>query len=287
MTSVSIGMPVYNAEKYLDGALAALSTQTFSDLRIIISDNASTDTTPDIISAWAARDARITHHRQSENIGAMANFEWVLRRAESPWFMFAAYDDLWSPNYVEVLYSAAMKKPGIKLAASQIVLMDNDGRKGRRSLFYDPICDHVGLHRIRVLLKRACSSWIYGLFSREALITAWDASSRFKYTWARDYLVLLPILLSGDVTGNNDAVFYQRETGISDVKYKPKSLDAQKDIFRTFLRESMRILQDVQPTKLGQLALLPSLLSYTNSHAWKLRRLIRSELKEILMISGK
>lgn len=287
MTSVSIGMPVYNAEKYLDEALASLASQTFSDLHIIISDNASTDATPDIISTWAARDPRITFYRQSENIGAKSNFEWLLRGADSPWFMFAAYDDLWSPDYVEVLFTAAMVNPGTKLAVPQVALMKDDGAESRRYPFYDPICNLVGLHRIRTLLHKVRSAWFYGLFDRQALLSAWEASSRFKYTWARDFLILLPVLLSGDVTGSNNAIFYQRETGISDSQYKPRTFDSQKDLFNSFMREGLRMLREAQPARFGQLMLLPYLLLYTNSHAWKVRRLIRSELKNIFRSGGK
>ncbi len=283
MVPVSIGMPVYNAEKYLDGAIAALSSQTFSDFRLIISDNASTDATPDIIADWVARDSRISLHRQSENMGAAYNYEWLLRSVDSPWFMFAAYDDLWSPNYVEVLYAAATQRQGTRLAAPQVVMMSCDGAESRHSPFYDPISGLVGLGRIRTLLYRVRSAWFYGLFSRQALLSAWDASSDFQYTWAKDFLILLPFLLSGDVAGNSDAVFYQRETGISAAQYKPRTLEAQKDLFATFLRVSMRMLREAHPKRINRLMLLSSMLSYTNRNAWKLRRLIRSELKRLFM----
>ena len=81
MVSVTITLPVYNGADYLDQALASLSAQTFRDMQIIISDNASTDATPDIITAWKARDPRIVSHRQSENIGVMANSNKLCGRA--------------------------------------------------------------------------------------------------------------------------------------------------------------------------------------------------------------
>src|SRR5690554_2459238 len=101
MAAVTAGLAVYNGEKYLENAMAALSAQTFRDLRILVSDNCSTDSTPDILARWAKRDPRIDIHRQKENIGPVRNFRYVMETAQSPWFMMCAHDDRWTPNFVE------------------------------------------------------------------------------------------------------------------------------------------------------------------------------------------
>jgi glycosyltransferase involved in cell wall biosynthesis len=283
MTSVSIGMPVYNGEKYLDAALAALSAQTFPNLRIVISDNASTDATPDIISSWAARDPRITSHRQQENVGAKLNFEWVLRNAESKWFMFASYDDSWSPNYVDVLYHEAISRPGIKLAAPLVVQVNADGSVNRRLPFFDPKCSASGLNRVRLLLKHVRSGWYYGLYDKNAIVDAWNKPRGFKYAWANDFLVLLPFLLSGNVAGNNDAIFYQRITNVTDA-WIPVTLASQKDLFWAFFRESLDILRDAPLSGIEKTLLYPFMLNYADGHAWRVRRLIRSSIKEFFHV---
>lgn len=78
---VSIGMPVYNGDPFIRGALDSLLAQTFTDFELIISDNASTDRTEAICREYAARDIRIRYVRQTENRGAKANFEFVLDKA--------------------------------------------------------------------------------------------------------------------------------------------------------------------------------------------------------------
>lgn len=279
MATVSIGMPVYNGEKYLDEALTSLSAQTFSDLQIVISDNASTDATPDIIASWAARDTRVVFHRQHENIGAKRNFEWVLRNSESDWFMFASYDDWWSPTYVDVLYRAVTSQPNMKLAAPLAIQINRDGSENRRLPFFDPNCAASGLRRVRLLLKHVRSGWYYGLHNRNALVDAWTKSRKFPYAWANDFLVLLPILLTGDVTGDNDAIFYQRITNVSD-NCIPSTLSSQKDLFWTFLRESLDILRVAPLTPAGRALLYPLIVNYADGHAWRIRRLIRSSIKE-------
>ena len=93
--TVSIGMPVYNGEKYIREALDSLLAQTFTDFELIISDNASTDDTGVICREYAARDPRVRYVRQSENRGAMANFQPVLDKARDEYFMWAAANNRW------------------------------------------------------------------------------------------------------------------------------------------------------------------------------------------------
>lgn len=98
---VSIGMPVFNGEKYIRDALDSLLNQTFSDFELIISDNASTDSTEEICCEYASRDSRISYFRQTENNGAITNFQFVLDQARGEFFMWAAYDDLWSSDFLK------------------------------------------------------------------------------------------------------------------------------------------------------------------------------------------
>ena len=97
---VSIGMPVYNGDKFIFEALDSLLAQTFADFELIVSDNASTDRTEAICREYAARDTRIRYIRQSENRGATANFQFVLDEAVGEYFMWAAADDEWLPTFI-------------------------------------------------------------------------------------------------------------------------------------------------------------------------------------------
>lgn len=96
-----IGMPVYNGELHLRQALDSLLSQTFTDFELIISDNASTDSTPTICQEYIEKDTRIRYVRQPKNIGPYPNFFFVLRQAKSQYFMWAAADDVWEPSFVE------------------------------------------------------------------------------------------------------------------------------------------------------------------------------------------
>lgn len=100
-TKLSIGMPIYNAEKFLQNRLESLLSQPFYDFELIISDDASTDSTSDICKEYLLKDKRIRYIRQEKNIGMSANFHFVLHQANSEYFFWAAQDDLTIPGFIE------------------------------------------------------------------------------------------------------------------------------------------------------------------------------------------
>lgn len=121
--AVSIGMPVYNGEKYIREALDTLQSQNHTDFELIISDNASTDGTGVICQQYAAKDGRIRYVRQAVNLGALANFTFVRDAARGEYFMWAAGDDKWDPNWISEMLNA-MKKTGADAAFGKVQSID-------------------------------------------------------------------------------------------------------------------------------------------------------------------
>lgn len=125
--SVSVGMPVYNAEKYLDAAVESVLSQTFSDLEIILSDNASTDGTQDLCEQYTRLDRRIRYFRNKTNIGAGDNHRRVLDLARGKYFKWQSRDDLCAPTFVEKCIQVLEADPGVVLCHSLTTLIDEDG----------------------------------------------------------------------------------------------------------------------------------------------------------------
>ena len=98
--AVTIGMPVRNGGEHLEEAIKSLLTQTEGDFILHISDNCSDDSTPEICARLAEQDPRIRYERQERNIGAVRNFDHLLRAAHTPFFMWAAHDDTWEPEFL-------------------------------------------------------------------------------------------------------------------------------------------------------------------------------------------
>ena len=125
---VTIGMPVFNGERFIEEALESLLEQTFGDFEIVISDNASTDATEAICRSFVARDERVHYHRNRENIGAAPNFNRVLTYARGPYFKWMAHDDVCCPDFLLRCVEVLDRDPAVVLSYPSALDIDEDGR---------------------------------------------------------------------------------------------------------------------------------------------------------------
>src|SRR5438046_10491772 len=91
---VTIGMPVYNGEKFLKEAIDSIMAQSFEDFELIIANNASTDRTEEICRTYATQDKRIRYVRNETNIGVYRNFNRVFELCSGEYFKWASVDDV-------------------------------------------------------------------------------------------------------------------------------------------------------------------------------------------------
>ena len=122
--SVFIGLPVFNGEKFLKGAIETLLDQTFKDFTILISDNCSTDNTETICKEFAEKDSRIAYHRHEHNIGSLENFKFLLQKADASYFMWACHDDRWEPTYISEMVDVLEDNPQVGLSCSGMKIRD-------------------------------------------------------------------------------------------------------------------------------------------------------------------
>ena len=124
---VSIGLPVYNGERYLASAIESILDSSFSDLELVISDNASTDSTEEICRRYAALDARVRYFRRPENVGAGANFTATFELSRGEFFRWHSHDDLADRRLDATLVEALDRNPEAVLAYSLPTVVDGDG----------------------------------------------------------------------------------------------------------------------------------------------------------------
>jgi glycosyltransferase involved in cell wall biosynthesis len=121
---VSIGLPVFNGEKYLPKALESLLAQEYENFELVISDNASTDETGLICENYARRDDRIRYYRNLCNIGLAPNHNRVFSLSRGELFKWAAHDDEYPQQmlrrYVEV-FDAAPSSVGVVYSACEYI----------------------------------------------------------------------------------------------------------------------------------------------------------------------
>jgi glycosyltransferase involved in cell wall biosynthesis len=97
---VSVGLPVYNGERFIRLVLDSLARQDFEGFELIISDNASTDATEEICRSYAGHDKRIRYYRNESNIGAGPNYEKVFELSRGKFFKWCSHDDVILPNCI-------------------------------------------------------------------------------------------------------------------------------------------------------------------------------------------
>ena len=125
--TLTVGLPVFNGERYLSESLDALLAQTYSDFELIISDNASTDTTPEICRTYAERDERIRVIRQPQNIGAGPNHNFLPLQARGKYFKWVSHDDLYHPQLLQRCVEVLDTHPEYVLAHAWDALVDDHG----------------------------------------------------------------------------------------------------------------------------------------------------------------
>jgi glycosyltransferase involved in cell wall biosynthesis len=177
---VAVGLPVYNGEEFLGAAIESVLAQSFRDLELIISDNASTDRTERICGGYASRDARVSYHRASENHGIVWNYNRVFELSSSEFFMWFSHDDILASNYLERCVEVLRKEPSVVLcfsnwgeidAGGQLlgtqksrVVMDSEKRveRFREAIRLDHLCEPwCGVTRSETLKKTP----LYGSFA--------------------------------------------------------------------------------------------------------------------------
>ena len=164
---VSIGVPVYNGERYIRSALDSLLAQTFTDFEMIISDNASTDATYEICKEYEARDHRISLFRNDSNLGQIMNWRSVFDKSRGKYFMWGSEHDLWHPEFIEALVKALDDYPDLVLAYPLTVAIDAEGaRLPIEPTKFDTTAKPFRLGRIKKTCARivGAGNMMYGLF---------------------------------------------------------------------------------------------------------------------------
>lgn len=124
MEKINILMPTYNGRLYLRKQLDSILNQTFSDFRLFVSDDASTDSTLKILKEYEEKDKRIEIYGHQKNIGIAANMEFLIGKVRSEYFMFADQDDVWEPDKIEKTFNK-MKETDSDLVYTDVEVTDS------------------------------------------------------------------------------------------------------------------------------------------------------------------
>jgi hypothetical protein len=205
---VSVGVPVYNGERYLRQALDSILAQTFSDFELIISDNASTDATPEICRDYAARDPRVRYVAQETNRGAAWNVNHLVTLATAPYFTWAHADDVRAPRHIECCVAELDRaSPSVIVACTRGDFIDEDDRQT------GPCPDRMDLRQTRPSerLRAAIANvgWCNVLFGviRTEVLRACRPLGGYPYA---DLPLAFELALRGQIREIPESLFYRR-----------------------------------------------------------------------------
>jgi glycosyltransferase involved in cell wall biosynthesis len=124
---VSVGLPVFNGEKYLNEAIDSILCQSFTDFELIICDNASFDRTEEICQDYAAQDSRIRYYRNKTNIGGSRNQNLTIELSQGEYFHLGAHDDLLDPDLLAKSVEVLDRNSSVVLCYSLMFEIDDCG----------------------------------------------------------------------------------------------------------------------------------------------------------------
>jgi glycosyltransferase involved in cell wall biosynthesis len=204
---VSIGLPVYNGEDYLEQALDSIRAQTYGNFELIISDNASTDGTERICRKYAAIDSRIHYIRQPRNQGISWNWREVVQLSTGEYFLWASHDDVLTPTYIQRCVEVLDQNSNIVLCYSNVLDIDEQGvrRPPKQSIRADVPQPHQRLRELMGIYHNCVV--IFGLMRADVL----KRTPVHKDFSGADRCLLVEMGLRGSIYRIPEHLFLHRE----------------------------------------------------------------------------
>ncbi len=214
MPLVSVGIPTFNRPDLLQKRLENVLGQSYPNLEVIVSDNASTDpAVGEIITRVSAADSRVRASRQKENVGRLANFHLVLQQANGEFFLWAADDDWWAEHFVEFCVGN-IGDADLLASDMEVELLTSGARSVTQVPELGP--QFTTVQNASRYLSDMQPGLIYGLHRREALLRRFDEAT---FDLADCFLVYSTILADGVIT--RPGATYR--AGVTSERYIPKA----------------------------------------------------------------
>jgi glycosyltransferase involved in cell wall biosynthesis len=184
--------------------LACIVGQTYRNLEIVVSDNASSDPeVKEILKEFQKLDERIRYFVQPENKGPAFNFLFVLNQASGPYYIWAADDDEWRPSYIEECITVMKNCPEVSLCYSEAILRNYNGHDEMIWPSDMATMDIAKLPGIRkVLISQHRNTEFYGL-----LRTHLARDFQFKHYLGEDHSFVLFMAMNGKIAKVTPGLF--------------------------------------------------------------------------------
>jgi glycosyltransferase involved in cell wall biosynthesis len=204
---VSVGMPAYNAVRYIEESIQSILQQSLPDLELIVQDNASTDRTVELCQEIAARDPRVRVIRNPVNLGVNPNYRIVAQNARGEYFKWQSANDLLDRDFLAKCVAVLDARRDVVLAFGRTVLFQTDTESGTP---YDDnmnVEDEDPLARFyRTIADLRLNNMINGLIRRDVLMR----TSVHPDYYSSDNVVLSELALAGKIVLVPETRFFRR-----------------------------------------------------------------------------
>jgi len=214
---ISVGIPTYNRPEGLRKTLQGVTSQTYRNLEIIISDNDSkNDLVQEVVSDFQKNDNRIVFYKQNNGIGIVNNFMFVLENSTGEYFIWAADDDQWQGD--DFLKKLMNHSKSNLLVFPDAVILNGEGKLEHPLNAYELCVNEVDY--TRVFCSNGIGHPFYGLYNRKMLA---DLNFEFKFDGELSYYnegtFLHKLFLAGPVKYVKEAtILYSPSTGKTTTK---------------------------------------------------------------------
>ena len=207
MKDVTILIPTYNEEKHIEQAILSAVNQAEY---VIVSDNCSTDKTPEICKKLAKEYKNLIFYEQDNNIGAVKNGEFLYSQVKSKYVMTMGGHDILEENYTFELKKILEENPNCVLAYPNFTNIDDDnqiiGYYDARELKFGVESNDIFTRVYTIINSLSNCSIFFGLARTEEFLI----SCYFTPVSAIDHIILCNLASKGKFIQNTNATFYRR-----------------------------------------------------------------------------
>ncbi len=236
--TIDVLMATYNGEKYVAEQIESILNQTYSAIRLIISDDASTDGTRQILQEYAEKDKRIQLFFQENNLGYIGNFEFLLTKVENEIFMLCDQDDVWKEDKIQKTYEKC------QIEQADLVFTDLEVVDEHLKTIYPSFNDYMLLTRkikkyssdYRMQYLYNCVTGCTLLSKKKYIPDMLPLPKESKYVVHDLWIALTVMLKGGKVAYLDEKTIYYRQHGNNQIgtektSHKFKKLDEVRNLF--------------------------------------------------------
>lgn len=292
MSAISIIIPVYNAEKYIARCLDAILNQSFSDFKVILVNDGSTDGSLTLCKVYCEKDSRFTVLDKPNGGAASARnlgLDWYYRESDSPWFCFLDADDFVEARYLELLY-AAVRDNSVSVSMCAFQMTDRDALEPVQTVSVPVLFSAEELWCKHQLF---CTVPVVKLFARDLFrdirfpegIIHEDEFTLYKVLFKCEQIAFINVPLYG---------YYQTETSVMRGAWSPRHMKEPEGIAAQlcFFRENHYQKAAAYTAKIYLLSLYNNLLRCRTAgeqyreYAVELKKRLGKGLKQYKSLAG-